>query len=96
MMTAYFSSEFVKVRRIQQHLKSTERKTCLFENSVKMPLKNKGETTLFRHIKIERLYHLPNYTTRNVRRIPSGIKKMITDLYKGMKSTGNGTYMVNT
>lgn len=51
MMTAYFSSEFVQVRRTQQHLKSAERKACPFENSVKMPFKNKGETALFQTYK---------------------------------------------
>lgn len=54
-----------------------------------MPFRNKGETTLFQTYKIEWIYHLPNYTTRNVKGIPSGIKKMITDLYKGMKSKEN-------
>ena len=46
------------------------------------------------------MYHLPIYTTRNVKGSPSGIKEMVTggnmDLYKGVKTTGDSSYTVNT
>lgn len=50
-------------------------------------------------MKVERIYHLPAYSIRNVTGSLSGIEKMITDenmdLYKGMKNTRNGRYIVN-
>ena len=78
-MTADFSSELVLVRKEYSSIFKVLKKKTVNLEFCESDFQNQKMKHFFRYIKIERLYPLPTYTTRNVKGSPSSRKKIIRD-----------------